>query len=214
VYAATGSEWIGTAYFGRPDIVRIANRLTFRDTYTRFWLQAYIVRSPLPVRENDGIGPAEWLALQRLVAVQSEPVEVVRAFGPEQVRVRIRALGETSDGRVWLVPERARVEGLFEPMPAYRPHRKEYITLLVRASAERAWRVAGWTHLGGNRTAWTISVADLNPTNADRQSERLAVATVSFKPFDPSQPVTIDMLNAVAISISDQKVFWLEKPGR
>lgn len=202
-----GPAWLGGASFGRIDLVRGPNGLEFRDAYTRFWVRAYLVRAPLPIRPG-GILPDEWLGLRTLILKESDLAEATRAYRPGQVRIDIVTLGDTNDGRVRLARPVTHVEGEFKPLPGYQRKRREVITLLTRQSTDNQWKISGAAVLGGDVTRWLITVADLNPQNGPVTSERIAIAVLS-NDYLPNGPVTEELLRNRATSISDEMVFRL-----
>jgi hypothetical protein len=212
-HPVTHPDWVGTAFIGRPEIRLGAAGPEFVDQYSRFWLRAVIVRSPLPVRPDTGIGPDEWLALRPLVLKESRPVEVIRAFRPGQVRLLIARLGDTTDGRVHLVNPIARVEGQFRPLPGYARTGREIITVLVRRLGDKDWSVAGVASLGGDVTHWLVTAANLDPRQDTRPDDRIAIAVLTRRPFPPAAPVTEAHLRAHARSISDETRFRLFRPA-
>jgi hypothetical protein len=205
---ASGSEVLMGAFLGRALVRRGPNGLEFTDAYSHFWVTAYIVRAPLPVRA-DGLTPAEWLTNTRLIVNQSSPVEVVRAYRPGQVRLVITHLGASTDSRVRLADSVTRVEGLFRPLPLYVANPREHVTLLVRRVSERAWSVAGHATMAADLTTWIVIAADLDRTPGPAREERLALAVLSDREFSRDESVTEDRLRRSANSISDEMRFSL-----
>ena len=176
-----------------------------RDIHAPFWLSCVATALPLP-RRIDGITPREWLALNRFIRAASPKVSLVRAILPTQAEIRITKLGLSNDGVRYLAPRYTRIEGLFAAGQRYRPLRPEIITLLTRAAdSSGRWTVAGATNLKGNRAVFTISAADLLPTNASAERDSLiAIAVASYVPFDPTRPVTEADIGARQFALSKE----------
>ena len=198
---------ISTAYFGRTGFGEL-------DLHSRFWLFGVVTKYPLPVRQRDGIDTAEWLKLIHFIKSTSPKVDVVRAVLRDELRVRISRIGLSNDGTHWLTGPIERVEGTFAAGPRYIPSKREIITLLVRASSQKNWHVAGAEYLTRNRAYWMLPAADLQPAGANPNAEFVAIAVVSFHPFDPSQPVTESDLRARQVSISDEVRYRLAQARR
>lgn len=212
-HTVVDANWLGTAYIGRPAIRRGPGGLEFVDQYSRFWLRAFIVRAPLPVRQADGIAPNEWLGLRPLVLKESRPVEVIRAYRPGQARVVLVHLGDTTDGRMRLADTISRVDGQFRPLPGYVRTSREVISVLVRRVADKEWSVSGAATLSGDLTHWLITAADLNPQADAGGGERIAIAVLTRRLFPPQARVTEAMLRQHALSVSDEVRFRLFRPS-
>jgi hypothetical protein len=128
--------------------------------------------------------------------------------------VRITRIGMSNDGTHWLTSPIERVEGTFAAGPRYIPTSREIITLLVRASTEKNWHVAGAEYLTKNRAYWMLPAADLQPTKANNDTEFIAIAVVSFHAFDPSQPVAESDLRTRRVAISDEVRYRLLQSRR
>jgi hypothetical protein len=200
-------QLISTAYFGRMGLGQL-------DLHTRFWLYGIVTSYPLPVRERDGIDATEWLKLTRYIKTTSPKVDTVRAILPDAFRVQITRVGVSNDGTYWLTNPIERVEGTFAAGPRYIPTTREIITLLVRASSEKNWHVAGAEYLTKNRAYWMLPAADLQPAGANSNAEFIAIAVVSFHPFDQTRPVTESDLRTRQVSISDEVRYRLAQVRR
>jgi len=196
-----------TAYFGR-------NGLGELDLHSRFWLYGVVTSYPLPVRERDGVDLSEWLKLGHFIKATSPKVDVVRAVLRDELRVRITRVGVSNDGTNWLTNPIERVEGTFAAGPRYIPTSREIITLLVRRNSEKNWHVAGAEYLTRNRAYWMMPAAELQPAGASTNEEFIAIAVVSFHPFDESLPVTESDLRSRQVSISDEVRYRLAQVRR
>ncbi len=205
-------QLISTAYFGRTILDRISK--SELDLHSRFWLSGVITSYPLPVRGDGGIDTLEWLKLTRFVKATSPKVDVVRAILPDELRVRVTRVGASNDGTHWLANPVERVEGTFAAGPHYAQPSREIITLLVRSRLERSWHVAGSEYLTRNRAYWMIPTADLQPGGTDAKGEYVAIAVVSYQPFDESRPVTEFDLRRIQVSISDEVRYLLSQAGK
>jgi hypothetical protein len=196
-----------TAYFGRTGLGEL-------DLHSRFWLYGVVTSYPLPVKEREGIDGADWLKMARFIKATSPKVDVVRAILRDELRVRITRVGVSNDGTHWLTNPIERVEGTFAAGPRYVPTSREIITLLVRQISEKNWHVAGSEYLTRNRAYWMVTAADLQPSGANPNAEFVAIAVVSFHPFDENQPVTENDLRARQVSISDEVRYRLMQARR
>jgi hypothetical protein len=204
VELAYDSHLTTTVYFGRVAAGRERETL---DLHSKFWLYAAATSLALPVRPSLGVDATEWLGLSRYVKALSPKVDAVRAILPGEIRVRITRLGNSNDGAQWLAMPVSRVEGVFSADRTYIPISHEIITLLCRAPDSKAWRVAAASYLGKNRAYFVLPAADLGTATGGRSG--VAMAAVSFTPFDPSRPVTEEDLRARQIAISDEVVYRL-----
>ena len=59
-----------------------------------------------------------------------------------------------------------------------------------------------------------LPAADLQPSGANPNAEFVAIAVVSFHPFDQSQPVTESDLRSRQVSISDEVRYRLMQARR
>jgi len=205
-------QLVSTAYFGRTVFDRFSKGEL--DLHSRFWLYGILTTYPLPVREHDGIDTSEWLKLTRFIKASSPKVDVVRAILRDELRVRVTRVGASNDGTHWLATPIERVEGTFAAGPHYMPRSREIITLLVRSTLEKNWHVAGSEYLTRNRAYWMIPAADLKPAGTNASAGYIAIAVVSFRPFDEARPVTEADLRTRQVSISDEVRYLLKQAGK
>jgi hypothetical protein len=196
------------AYFGRSDLVSSVKK--YIDIHAGFQVNAVATAIPLPVRP-EGIKAPEWVHLNRFIRATSPAVSVVRAVLPDQVRVRLVKLGLTNDGTHWLTSSIGRVEGEFSAGPLYRPRKTEIITVLVRRLDSRDWTVAGETVLGNNRGVFVLPSADLS--GGGRLTDPMvAIAVVSYLPFDDTKPISGSEIVARQIAMSDEESYRIITP--
>jgi len=193
-------------FFGRTLQLK-GGRTIELDLGTKFSVYAVATTKTLPVYLEDGISPSDWRQLSGSIRAMSPKVYVTRTVLGDSVRLKINQLGWSNDGRHFVASPVQQVGGSFEAGPRYVGHnRPEFIVLLVRCEDEDTWRVAGTTQMTHSRGQWTIHIARLAPQSRDSGKLAVALAVASTEPFDPSNPVSEEML-ARALGVSEEISF-------